>query len=238
MFNPNRNNNTLHDTFLAGDESPFKESTYIPKSKERDVEREQLPKISFQKRVIKKNQTFYTVGLLMSLIALGLSIYELWYVSSVSAAFGALLCLFGIFYTEPVRWQSDRLKRVHWNNSVTLSVFTKSLHPKVFAWRKIIVISLMILLVCSSIVPTAFTGVAFFLFLMMGIVMYASRELKRYLLYAEWLSWGLISLNLVQLFFTHTYSFGLLAMAFILYQTYERLYDVDIALPEEQEGLF
>lgn len=226
---------SLKQSFIE-EEEQTKNVFKIPEKEEEVIEeKEKLPKIKLQKRIIKTQhaQIFYGVVFFTSLIGLGFSLYHVSVFSAIASVFGLLLGAYGYKYTEPVRWQSEKLERSRWNAVITFGVLVKSLHPRMYLWRKPLLWTTSIGLGASVFIPGRAIGWFLAMYIIVGLLFMASKEVQQYAKVSLYLSWLMVGWNVIECIFTGSFSFGLIGLSFLLYQIYERLKGIEIEIPEE-----
>lgn len=238
MYNKINQNKRVGNSFLQGEKTVFKPATvtYQP-PKPAPTPKEKLPKPVLSRRQEKDLSTwlFYSVMFFISLSSMGLQLYHAHFGSFISSLFAALCCLYGLFFTEPTRWQDKKRGLAFWNASVTLSVLIKSLHFRMFQWRNIFMWGLAVGIGLSYFISPSMNGLLSGLYVLIGIFFFATRQFDFYKDITLILAWLSIPSILFFLILVKGFPLETAIVGLMFYQVYERLRDLEIEEPYVEE---
>lgn len=234
MSNLLKKNKKLANTLYVEEESVFRED--LPKKEKVVKPKKTIPKPKLEKRTEQTMMThaFYGVLLLTVFIRMGVEFYHVHFGATCTSILALLLIIFCYRFTNPSRWKKVGIETAYWNVSVTLSVLIKSIHPKLLEWRQILLWGIAVGLGIGLLFNRSILGVCFGLYLLIGLLVVAERELKNYTKIAMILAWlGVFSL-IIHLLFIHAISLGAILITIFMYQVYERLNGLEIQYPESE----
>jgi len=192
-----------------------------------------LPKPTFEKRAKQdsKDHIFYGVLLLMGLISFILQVVN-FHLGGILASLLAIGATYFCYqYTHPERWKEPNVNIEFWNVSVTLSVWAKCLHPKIFEWNQILLWVFFSGIAFGFLVSPRMLAWCFGLYLLVGLLFVAERNMTTYATLTFALAWmGLIAM-LTTFLLIHVFSLGTCLVVLTLYQTYQRFSGLEIEYP-------
>ena len=231
-----RNSKRFVKPLIEGENSVFKETKVL--SKRLNEKKENLPKPVLQKRLNKDKMEAFFYGILtfISIISMGMNLYFATFMGFVSSVLATVFSLYCLLYTNPDKWWEEKYNLAFWNASVTMSVLLKSIHFRIFQWRKILMFAFASGLTISYFLSISMIGVFGAFFLLSGLFFFAERDLEVYSKIALVLAWISVPALILSMILTKTIPLGLVVTALLLYQTYERVKYLKIVEPwiEEQ----
>lgn len=237
MFDKSQQNKHLVNSFSINEETVFKDrNPYSHIQNKMEIkEKVKLPKPSLDKRSESNSQSlvFYGVMFIISLISFGINVFLARFGVTVTSTLAAIISFYCFRYTRPERWKFENKQLPFWNASVTMSVLIKSLHIRIYEWRYVLMYVFAGGLAFSYLFNSSMVGVFGGLYLLLGLCFLAERNFEKYSFIAFILAWLSIVGLVISLFVSKTIPLGIVIIGLLLFQIYERTYDLVIEKPIE-----